>query len=477
MSFPILPPLRAGFAAAAAVVLFAQPAIAADWTFTELPQASPPYGEWGAPAINDAGEVVFFTNLLDGHQAIVRLDANGPFTVAVADSAPFVSFDGVGSFRLTNDPVLDDLGRVAFRAYTYDPATWTYTGTAYLDDHGARAAMTGEFGGTGPWLDWCNPVMAGDGSCALFTWDSGTQVQTLWSGSAPTLSAVMDNSGSVASFTTEAVVAAGGRVAVRTSDDDNDQRILRCDGATATLIASRRGEGYYDYRDGLAVNAAGLVAYHVLLSEWVAGICTGDGGPPAVAVHNDQTGFDSFYALGLDAQGRLVFQASLTDWTMGIFDGPDPVADRVIARGDSLFGSTVSSLELGRHGVNAAGDVAFRYSLDDYRSGIAIARRTGGTGVGSVPAVAMNLACSPNPFNPRTTLSFTLDRPSRVRVVIHALDGRLAAVLADGERSAGQHALAWDGCDADGLALPSGSYLARLESASGTATTKLVLLR
>ncbi len=477
MSSLIARPLRAGLAAAAAIVFFTLPAVAADWIFTDLPPASPPYADWSAPAINAAGETVFCTQLLDGHQAIVRLDANGPHTVAIADSTPFVSFDGVGSFRLVNDPMLDDLGRVAFRAYTYDPVSWTYTGVAYLDDHGARTAMTGEFGGTGPWLDWCNPVMAGDGSCALFTWDWAAQVQTLWAGSAPTLSAVMDNGGSVASFTTEAAVAAGGRVAVRTSDDDNDQRILRCDGASVTLISSRNGEGYYDYRDGLAVNAAGLVAYHVQLSEWVAGICTGDGGPPTVAVHNDQTGFDAFYALGLDVQGRLVFQASLTDWTMGIFDGPDPVANRVIARGDSLFGSTVSSLELGRHGVNAAGDVAFRYSLEDYRSGIAIARRAGGTGVGSMPAVAMSLACSPNPFNPRTTLSFTLDRPSRVRIVIHALDGRLAAVLADGERPAGRHALTWDGRDDDGRALPSGSYLARLDSASGTATTKLVLLR
>ena len=54
----------------------------------------------------------------------------------------------------------------------------------------------------------------------------------------------------------------------------------------------------------------------------------------------------------------------------GIFNGPDPVANKIIQTGDSLFGSTVSSLQLG--GINAFDEVVFRAVLADGRDFIVI---------------------------------------------------------------------------------------------------------
>ena len=95
----------------------------------------------------------------------------------------------------------------------------------------------------------------------------------------------------------------------------------------------------------------------------------------------------------------------------------------------------------------------------------------------ATPAAPRLLDARPNPFNPRTTIPFVLDRAGAARLAIHDQAGRLVAVLADGPLAAGLHEFAWDGRDARGRALPSGAYLARLVTDGRVATGKLVLLR
>ena len=58
---------------------------------------------------------------------------------------------------------------------------------------------------------------------------------------------------------------------------------------------------------------------------------------------------------------------------------------------------------------------------------------------GDFPAVTVLHPAVPNPFNPRTTLSFDMAQPGRVGQKIYGLDGRLVAVLADEYVQAGSH--------------------------------------
>ncbi len=90
---------------------------------------------------------------------------------------------------------------------------------------------------------------------------------------------------------------------------------------------------------------------------------------------------------------------------------------------------------------------------------------------------AATLSAAPNPFNPRTTLHFTLAQAGPVRLTIHDLTGRKVAVLVDGDLPAGGHAAPWNGRDAGGRAVASGVYLARLVTAEGALTARLTLLR
>lgn len=87
----------------------------------------------------------------------------------------------------------------------------------------------------------------------------------------------------------------------------------------------------------------------------------------------------------------------------------------------------------------------------------------------------------PNPFNPRTTVSYSLASPAEVRLEVYDLRGRLVAVLDEGSRSAGDHDAVWLGRADDGRPAASGTYFARLEIRSGnetrTLTARLALVK
>ena len=83
----------------------------------------------------------------------------------------------------------------------------------------------------------------------------------------------------------------------------------------------------------------------------------------------------------------------------------------------------------------------------------------------------------PNPFNPRTTIDFSLARSEHTSISIFDLAGRLVVVLADQVFGAGEHSLVWHGRDRSGREMPSGSYFVRMETESTTSTRKVALVR
>jgi len=93
------------------------------------------------------------------------------------------------------------------------------------------------------------------------------------------------------------------------------------------------------------------------------------------------------------------------------------------------------------------------------------------------PALSTLYQNRPNPFNPTTTISFSLESRVRVTVSIHDAGGRLVDVLVDEERNAGPHSVAWNGTDRAGKRVSSGVYFLRLTTPIGTQAKKMVLLK
>jgi len=80
----------------------------------------------------------------------------------------------------------------------------------------------------------------------------------------------------------------------------------------------------------------------------------------------------------------------------------------------------------------------------------------------------------PNPFNPKTRLSFTLDRDQQAELAVYDVSGRKVRTLLSGPCSAGRTDIEWNGCGEGGRSLASGVYFARLTSEGSTLTRKMI---
>ena len=78
----------------------------------------------------------------------------------------------------------------------------------------------------------------------------------------------------------------------------------------------------------------------------------------------------------------------------------------------------------------------------------------------------------PNPFNPSTTISFTLPERTRVVLSIYNEIGEKVAELFDGEKAAGYHSIEWNASK-----FVSGIYFYELKTEKITSVKKLILMK
>jgi hypothetical protein len=121
------------------------------------------------------------------------------------------------------------------------------------------------------------------------------------------------------------------------------------------------------------INDAGTVADEVFPDSGGPEIVTGNGGP--IAVRADPSVFSFSEHPSINNRNVDAFSATKFDGRQGIYAEPSGRKSTisVIQVGDQLFGSTVTSVDLGRFALNDNVQLAFHYVLADGRSGVAIA--------------------------------------------------------------------------------------------------------
>jgi len=123
-------------------------------------------------------------------------------------------------------------------------------------------------------------------------------------------------------------------------------------------------------------------------------------------------------------------------------------------------------------------DIAAGTSSDANQNGVPDECETSvGVDGSGLPRQVLLLPIRPNPFNPAATVRFALPARGRVTVQIFDVAGRLVRTLVAGARDAGMHEVLWDGASDAGRAVPSGSYFCRVQTETGSASARLMLLR
>lgn len=83
----------------------------------------------------------------------------------------------------------------------------------------------------------------------------------------------------------------------------------------------------------------------------------------------------------------------------------------------------------------------------------------------------------PNPFNPATTIEYSLPNRSHVTLRVYNLLGQNIRTLVDGIKDPGTHTVVWDGRDNYGGKTPSGIYFYQIKSGDRVETRKMMLLK
>jgi len=95
----------------------------------------------------------------------------------------------------------------------------------------------------------------------------------------------------------------------------------------------------------------------------------------------------------------------------------------------------------------------------------------------TVPVTSSLLGNYPNPFNPSTTIRFSVAKDSQVSLGIYNIKGQLVCRLVDNYYREGTHQVIWNGRDDIGRSVSSGVYFYRMTTGEFVSVRKMVLLK
>lgn len=84
----------------------------------------------------------------------------------------------------------------------------------------------------------------------------------------------------------------------------------------------------------------------------------------------------------------------------------------------------------------------------------------------------------PNPFNPETTIAFTLENNSdRLTLAVYNALGQKIKTLWDGPKTSGYHRVTWDGTNETGQRVSTGIYIYRVNTGKSVFSKKMLLIK
>ncbi|MCD4650291.1 MAG: T9SS type A sorting domain-containing protein, partial [Candidatus Cloacimonetes bacterium] len=83
----------------------------------------------------------------------------------------------------------------------------------------------------------------------------------------------------------------------------------------------------------------------------------------------------------------------------------------------------------------------------------------------------------PNPFNPETTIRFSLAGEQSVKLNIYNIKGQLVKTLVDNNMDTGNHSVVWKGTNRFNKVVAGGIYFYQLETSAKRFTRKMLLLK
>jgi len=130
---------------------------------------------------------------------------------------------------------------------------------------------------------------------------------------------------------------------------------------------------------------------------------------------------------------------------------------------------------------------SYNRELDNYEDGILVAGDIDyaivklNNGIDSsnekIPSIIVNHGVYPNPFNPSTTITFSISKVSTVSVEIFNIKGQRVKSLIKDSLPVGKHFVQWNGTDENNRTISSGIYFYRVSTDNHQITGKMMLMK
>jgi len=393
--------------------------------------------------VEDGKEVVFMKSQIPADSFVFEAIPFAPDVYHVSWTVPNIGGSGLDStlVSLFGTP----LGWAKFTAKSYDvkPRTGTL-GEVGLPDF-SYFAMAYESSRCNckptykkPYLPWCDFLKNGDAAHTLPDTIVTTNDFSFWSFH-------YDHTYTAPQLTTEVNKKAVGTISLEFQEDQ-------------PVIGQRRLRGF--------VRLEGVNPFEVMMirlkndnDNFVFSGWTQDanfGGRTMCAQVPRDDGQQIMLGLASDGGGAIA------DQVLGYFD-INVMTDEPIALGEEDF-ALVSADVLGLDN-----DEYIMYGSDAHQS----------FGRALVPASFHNelAQCYPNPFNPRTTIAFSIAKSEKVRLEVFDVAGHRVRELLNQHHGPGVYKVTWDGTDARGSRIASGVYFYKFVAGSFTDTKKMIMLK
>ena len=333
------------------------------------------------PVINNSGTVAFRATA-DG--SAFRL-----FSAPAGGGGPYIRVASDDySLELPFDPLIDDSGTVAFYAWekvSFSPTDYSIL-TAPADGNGSFKRIVST--ATGDFSSIDGPALSNSGAIAFVAAPaSGGKVLYTIGAAGGAFTPVADTTGIFSGFGGISINSSG-TVAFRGILKAGGSGIFaaRTNGSSPAVTVAGSGNGFSQFRGQISINDLGKVVFHATTNVGTTGIFSAPaaGGGPVTTIADSTGPFSDFIrnssgiygdhvAMALNNRGAVVFFAKLKAGGFGLFTGPDPAANKIIASGDILFDSSVTDLAFFAGSLNDKDQLAFYYRLADGREGIAVA--------------------------------------------------------------------------------------------------------
>jgi hypothetical protein len=351
--------------AVCAVTASAQSGKKYDFEFTNVADSTQGFSGFQTfPAINTKSDVVFVAGRNAGGQAVFRSRNRELTTIASLN-------DGLQNF---GTPAINASGLVAIDATTASGSRAIFTGDGLSKTLIADSTANGliKFGVGSPSINAAGTVafqslVSGPGfPSSVFTGNGG-----------PLTTVVATSRTGFSTFGNVAINDAG-KIVFSATLSNGVQGIFTAPGTPVDIVDTNTHPELGSFGDPVINNGGTIADLAFLFNSPGLEIITGNA--KGITPRNDPTNpaFTNSEHPSINNHGAVAFYAlpakEPTDPT-GIFlevsGGQNLIP--VIKPGDPLFGSTVRSVDLGRFALNDRFEMAFQYSLNDGRSGIAIA--------------------------------------------------------------------------------------------------------